>query len=166
MQRAVGGRCFEPARTGGRLRLAAGEDGGEAILYGTPTETGVFRLSGSVYDNSINGYITFDVTVTVIDPKATPTPSPSPTASPTPSPTPTSEPTATPEPSAVPAAAADTATATPEPTATPAPEMAGKTGGNVLVIVLVAVIAVLIAAGAVMAVQLRRSGRGGGSHRR
>ncbi len=295
--------------------MMPGEDGGEAILYGTPTETGVFRLTGSVYDNSINGYITFDVTVTVIDRKATPTPkptekptaaptntpapttaaatptpaptntptptatplgapvitkqptkeivneggsatfianatgwawcawrflspdgktevifdvtgdrfpgltitggnsttlilehipvemngrktvclfssatnlwsytdgsavisvnaaatptpSPSPTASPMPSPTPTSEPTATPEPAAVPAAAADTATATPEPTATPAPEMAGKTGGDVLVIVLAAVIAVLIAAGAVMAVRLRRSGRGGGSHRK
>lgn len=91
--------------------MMPGEDGGDAILYGTPTETGVFRLSGYVYDSTINGNITFDVIVTVVDPGATPTPKPTeqPTAAPTNTPAPTTA-AATPTPAP---------TNTPTPTATP-----------------------------------------------
>lgn len=80
--------------------MMPGEDRGNAILYGTPTKTGVYTFSGYVYDSTINGNITFSMTVTVVDPKATPTPTAAPTNTPvptgTPAPTNTPAPTATP----------------------------------------------------------------------
>ncbi len=86
--------------------MMPGEDGrGSAVLYGTPTKTGVYTFSGYVYDSTINGNITFSMTVTVVDPNATPTPAATATAAPTA------------VPSTVPATAAPTNT--PAPTATP-----------------------------------------------